>query len=144
MGGLLLSSSPAPACLPGPGDCIISEDEVILQHKGGTGAKTLIRTGLKTLAEHVNVLPNPKKLSHDRQKYLCCSYFECFSLRYNLLFLRDLCKTHTHIFIQICHDYICISSSSTAGPVHSVFLSLWDHLVCDASCGRAAVEARTQ
>lgn len=59
MGGLLLSASTALACLPGPGDCIITEDEVILQHKGGTGAKNLIRTGWKMLEEHVNVLPWP-------------------------------------------------------------------------------------
>ena len=59
-----MGSSPPPlpalACLPGPGDCIITEDEVILQHKGGTGAENLIRTGWKMLAEHVNVLAWPK------------------------------------------------------------------------------------
>lgn len=60
MGGLLPSASTALACLPGPEDCIITEDEVILQHKGGTGAEILIRTGWMRLEEHVNVLLWPQ------------------------------------------------------------------------------------
>lgn len=57
MGGLLHSASSALACLPGLGDCIIKVDEVILQHKGGTGAENLIRRGWRRLEEHVNALP---------------------------------------------------------------------------------------
>lgn len=60
MSGLLLFGSTALACLPEPGDCIITENEVILQQKGGTGAKNLIRTRQTTLKEHVNVLIQPK------------------------------------------------------------------------------------
>lgn len=70
-GGLLPSAPTALACLPGPGDYIITEDEVILQHNGGTGAENLIRGGRKMLEEHVNVLPSPKP-SPASQKYLCC------------------------------------------------------------------------
>lgn len=79
MGGLLPSASDAPACLPGPRDCIITEDEVILQHKGGTGAENLIRTGWKMLVEHVNALPWPK-LSSDWQESLCSAYNRSFLL----------------------------------------------------------------
>lgn len=57
MGGLLPSVSSALACLQRPGNCIITEDEVILQHKGGTGAENLIREGWEMLVEHVNILP---------------------------------------------------------------------------------------
>lgn len=55
MGGLLVSAAAVVACLPGPGDCIITEDEVILQHKGGIGDKILIRTGWDMHEQHVNV-----------------------------------------------------------------------------------------
>lgn len=60
MGGLLFSTSTALACLPGPRDCIITEDEVILQQKGGKGAKNLIKTGRNRLESHINVLLWPK------------------------------------------------------------------------------------
>lgn len=86
MGGQLLSASSALACLPGPGDCIITEDEVILQHKGGTGAKNLIRTGWKMLEEHVHVLLL-LKLSPDKSIYAARSYLM------SALFLSDtLCS----------------------------------------------------
>lgn len=74
MGGLLLSASTALACLPGPGDCIITEDEVILQHKGGTGAKILIRTGWKMLDEHEMHCPGPSSVLTDRSIYVARSY----------------------------------------------------------------------
>lgn len=45
--GLFLYASRALACLPGPRDCIMTEDEVIMQHKERTGAKILIRRGRK-------------------------------------------------------------------------------------------------
>lgn len=47
MGGLLLHFSSTLACLLGPRDCIMTEDEVIMQHKEGTGSKILIRRGRK-------------------------------------------------------------------------------------------------
>lgn len=76
MGGLLPSASTAPACLPAPRDCIMTEDEVIMQHKGGTGAKILIRTGRKTLEEHVNVLLGPNSAlncaEHLAANRICC------------------------------------------------------------------------
>lgn len=76
MGGLLPSASTALACLPAPRDCIMTEDEVIMQHKGGTGAKILIRTGRKTLEEHVNVLLGPNSAlnceEHLAAKRICC------------------------------------------------------------------------
>lgn len=46
-GGLLLYASRALACLPGPRDCIMTEDEVIRQHKERTGAEIFIRRGRK-------------------------------------------------------------------------------------------------
>lgn len=66
-GWTLLSASIALPCLPGPGDCIITEDEVILQHKGRTGAENLIRTGWMLLEEDVNVPLGPK-LSSERNR----------------------------------------------------------------------------
>lgn len=70
MGGFLPSASSALAWLPGPRDCIITEDEVILQHKGGTGAENLIRTGWNMLEEHVNVPAWPNSALTERSTHI--------------------------------------------------------------------------
>lgn len=96
MGGLLPSVSSALACLQRPGNCIITEDEVILQHKGGTGAENLIREGWEMLVEHVNTLP---KLTPDRQLSLC------------------LCSAYTRSYLLFCAHNIISSTGKASAKV---------------------------
>lgn len=101
------------------GDCIITEDEVILQHKGGTGAENVIRTGCKRLEEHVNVLPWPKP-SPGWQTHLCCKIKSL--LLFLVLHIVASCTTWDICENIINHYYSHTGFSTTSGIVQSASL----------------------
>lgn len=118
--GLFLYASRALACLPGPRDCIMTEDEVIMQHKERTGAKILIRRGRKKkdaggtcecsrLAQSSAVDSMCVRLYH-RRKTLQRNHPRRRDVPYNV----------------INRHYICISSSQTSASEHDVFQALRD------------------